>query len=207
MAPPPIPPAGSLAAAASSTFSPASTSSLTGPRAGASGASPLGSPPILRTARAQHSRAAATSTAPPRPTGTGSPDASPWGRRRRRPGHHNRPALDNTAEVEILGRRTHMMLRLASTEERAGYWPKVNEIYSDYDAYQARTQPRDPRRRPVAGLRSARSRARRWARLTSVAGRRVEGSPEAAMRELQQPAWIRALPDVPRSSSELLSTA
>ena len=50
----------------------------------------------------------------------------------------------DTAEIEILGRRTKMTPRLASAEERAGYWPKLNEIYSEYDAYQARTEREIP---------------------------------------------------------------
>ena len=56
---------------------------------------------------------------------------------------HNLRAMD-AAEVEILGRRERMTPRVASTEERAEYWPRVNEIYSDYDAYQARTDREIP---------------------------------------------------------------
>lgn len=51
---------------------------------------------------------------------------------------HNLRAME-TAEVEILGRRTRMRARLAEGEERAAYWPRLTEIYSDYDVYQTRT--------------------------------------------------------------------
>ena len=51
---------------------------------------------------------------------------------------HNLRAMDR-AEVEILGRRTTMAQRLATPEERSDYWPRLNELYSDYDAYQSRT--------------------------------------------------------------------
>ena len=56
---------------------------------------------------------------------------------------HNLRAMD-VAEVEILGRRTRMTPRVASGEERAQYWARVNEIYSDYDAYQERTDREIP---------------------------------------------------------------
>jgi deazaflavin-dependent oxidoreductase (nitroreductase family) len=69
--------------------------------------------------------------------------ASAGGRETSPAWYHNLRAMD-AAEVEILGRRTRMTPRLASAEERAGYWPKLNEIYSDYDAYQARTKREIP---------------------------------------------------------------
>ena len=69
--------------------------------------------------------------------------ASAGGRETSPSWYHNLRAMD-AAEVEILGRRTKMTPRLASAEERAGYWPKLNEIYSEYDAYQARTKREIP---------------------------------------------------------------
>ena len=69
--------------------------------------------------------------------------ASAGGRETSPAWYHNLRAMD-AAEVEILGRRTQMTPRLASAEERARYWPKVNEIYSDYDAYQTRTKREIP---------------------------------------------------------------
>jgi deazaflavin-dependent oxidoreductase (nitroreductase family) len=69
--------------------------------------------------------------------------ASAGGRETSPAWYHNLRAME-AAEVEILGRRLTMTARLASAEERAGYWPKVNEIYSDYDAYQARTEREIP---------------------------------------------------------------
>lgn len=56
---------------------------------------------------------------------------------------HNLRAMD-AAEVEILGRRTRMTPLVASGEERAQYWSRVNEIYPDYDAYQERTDREIP---------------------------------------------------------------
>jgi F420H(2)-dependent quinone reductase len=69
--------------------------------------------------------------------------ASAGGRETSPAWYHNLVAMD-AAEIEILGRRTKMRPRLASPEERAGYWPKLNEIYSDYDAYQLRTKREIP---------------------------------------------------------------
>ena len=42
-------------------------------------------------------------------------------------------------EVEIGTTITPMKARRASDEEKAAYWPKLVEIYPDYDDYQART--------------------------------------------------------------------
>jgi deazaflavin-dependent oxidoreductase (nitroreductase family) len=56
---------------------------------------------------------------------------------------HNLRAMD-AAEVEILGRRTRMTPRLASAEERADYWPRLTAMYSEYDAYQTRTEREIP---------------------------------------------------------------
>ena len=50
----------------------------------------------------------------------------------------NLKAMD-TAEVEILGKRTRMSPRLATAEERAAYWPRLNELYEHYETYQERT--------------------------------------------------------------------
>ena len=69
--------------------------------------------------------------------------ASAGGRETSLAWYHNLRAMD-AAEVEILGRRTKMTPRLASAGERAGYWSKLNELYSDYDAYQARTEREIP---------------------------------------------------------------
>jgi deazaflavin-dependent oxidoreductase (nitroreductase family) len=69
--------------------------------------------------------------------------ASAGGRETSPAWYHNLLAMD-AAEVEILGRRTTMTARLATAEERAGYWPKLNEFYSDFDVYQARTKREIP---------------------------------------------------------------
>lgn len=42
-------------------------------------------------------------------------------------------------EVEIGTTITPMKARRASDEEKSAYWPKLVEIYPDYDDYQART--------------------------------------------------------------------
>ncbi len=55
----------------------------------------------------------------------------------------NLRAMD-TAEIEIKGKRTPMSPRLASAEERAEYWPRLNELYEHYDDYQARTSREIP---------------------------------------------------------------
>jgi deazaflavin-dependent oxidoreductase (nitroreductase family) len=69
--------------------------------------------------------------------------ASAGGRETSPAWYHNLRAMD-AAEVEILGRRTTMTPRVASAEERAELWPRLNEIYSDYEAYQARTEREIP---------------------------------------------------------------
>lgn len=48
-------------------------------------------------------------------------------------------------EVEIGTTVTPMKARRASDEEKAAYWPRLLEIYPDYEEYQART----PRNIPV----------------------------------------------------------
>lgn len=42
-------------------------------------------------------------------------------------------------EVEIAGRRIPMIATRVSDEEKKALWPKVCEVYPDYDDYQART--------------------------------------------------------------------
>ena len=69
--------------------------------------------------------------------------ASAGGRETSPAWYHNLRAMD-AAEIEILGRRTKMTPRLASAEELFFYFTKLNEIYSDYDAYQARTKREIP---------------------------------------------------------------
>jgi deazaflavin-dependent oxidoreductase (nitroreductase family) len=69
--------------------------------------------------------------------------ASAGGRETSPAWYHNLRAMD-AAEVEIVGRRTRMTPRVAAGEERADYWPRLTEIYTDYDAYQARTEREIP---------------------------------------------------------------
>jgi F420H(2)-dependent quinone reductase len=69
--------------------------------------------------------------------------ASAGGRETSPAWYHNLRAMD-VAEVEILGRRTRMTPRVATVEERAELWPRVTAIYPDYDAYQARTEREIP---------------------------------------------------------------
>ncbi len=51
---------------------------------------------------------------------------------------HNLRAMD-VADVEIKGKRTRMAPRLAAPAERAELWPKLTAIYAPYDEYQERT--------------------------------------------------------------------
>lgn len=47
-------------------------------------------------------------------------------------------------EVELGRRKTPMIARRATDEERAALWPKLVAMYPDYDDYQARTSRRIP---------------------------------------------------------------
>jgi len=60
-------------------------------------------------------------------------------------GHSNAPAwslnlkANPEAEVEIGRERRPVRARVAEGEERAGLWRKINEQYSGFDDYEART--------------------------------------------------------------------
>jgi len=47
-------------------------------------------------------------------------------------------------EVEIGSERRKMRARRVSDEEKAEFWPKLTQIYRDYDDYQARTDRNIP---------------------------------------------------------------
>ncbi len=47
-------------------------------------------------------------------------------------------------EVELRGGRRRVSVRVADAEERAELWPRVVEIWSDYAAYQERTEREIP---------------------------------------------------------------
>lgn len=51
---------------------------------------------------------------------------------------HNLRAMD-TAEVEIRGQRRRMAPLVATGEEREDYWRRATALYSDYDVYKTRT--------------------------------------------------------------------
>jgi deazaflavin-dependent oxidoreductase (nitroreductase family) len=60
-------------------------------------------------------------------------------------GHTKAPAwslnleANPVAEVELGAERRNVLARIAEDEERAGLWRKVNEMYSGFDDYSART--------------------------------------------------------------------
>ena len=47
-------------------------------------------------------------------------------------------------EIEIGRERTKMVARRASDQEKAALWPRLVEMYTDYDDYQARTERNIP---------------------------------------------------------------
>ncbi len=47
-------------------------------------------------------------------------------------------------EIEIGRERTKMLARRASDQEKAALWPRLIEMYRDYDDYQARTERNIP---------------------------------------------------------------
>lgn len=48
------------------------------------------------------------------------------------------------ATVEVGRERTEVVCRTADPDERARLWPKLTEMYRDYDSYQARTDREIP---------------------------------------------------------------
>jgi deazaflavin-dependent oxidoreductase (nitroreductase family) len=60
-------------------------------------------------------------------------------------GHEQAPAwslnleANPVAEVELGGERRNVLARIAAGDERAELWRKVNEMYSGFDDYSART--------------------------------------------------------------------
>lgn len=55
---------------------------------------------------------------------------------------HNLSA-DPAVAVEIKGRREQRRARVASPEEKAALWPRLNAMYGNYATYQARATNRD----------------------------------------------------------------
>lgn len=51
---------------------------------------------------------------------------------------------DPDCEVEIGSRKQKMRARRASDEEKASLWPRLTEMYRDFDDYQARTERNIP---------------------------------------------------------------
>lgn len=47
-------------------------------------------------------------------------------------------------DVELRGERRNVVARLATPEERAELWPRVCEMYGDYETYQGRTEREIP---------------------------------------------------------------
>lgn len=67
-----------------------------------------------------------------------------------RAGSHKHPAwwlnlreMDETT-IQLGGERRRVKVRQATPEERERLWPRVVEMYSDYGAYQARTEREIP---------------------------------------------------------------
>ena len=56
---------------------------------------------------------------------------------------HNLSAMETT-EIQIGGERRRVSVRSATPEERRRLWPKLVEIWSDYEAYQRRTEREIP---------------------------------------------------------------
>ncbi len=51
---------------------------------------------------------------------------------------------DPRVVVQIRGGRTAMLAHTATPAERAALWPRLVELYSDYDAYQSWTEREIP---------------------------------------------------------------
>jgi deazaflavin-dependent oxidoreductase (nitroreductase family) len=47
-------------------------------------------------------------------------------------------------QVRLIGETRRVAARLATDEERDGYWPRLTEIWPDYDVYATRTERQIP---------------------------------------------------------------
>ena len=74
--------------------------------------------------------------------------ASSWWPRRRAGSHHplwfRNIEADPAVTVQIRGERRPMRARTADAEERAALWPRLVDLYSDYDSYQSWTDREIP---------------------------------------------------------------
>ena len=174
MAPPPIPPAGSLRLRVLNLFTRVNVIAYRASRGRLGGRMHKVPVCILHTVGRKSGKRRETPLLDPTDGDKVVLVASAGGRWTSPAWYHNLRAMD-AAEVEILGRRTKMTPRLASAEERADYWPKVNEIIR-LRRLPGAHQAGDPGRRHVAGL-SGQSQARRWARWTSICSSTDRGSP------------------------------
>ena len=62
----------------------------------------------------------------------------------RHPAWYRNLEANPDVEVEIGSERRKMRARRVSDEEKAEFWPKLTQIYRDYDDYQARTDRNIP---------------------------------------------------------------
>jgi deazaflavin-dependent oxidoreductase (nitroreductase family) len=69
--------------------------------------------------------------------------ASQAGRRNHPLWFHNIEA-DPAVAVQIRGERRAMRARTADAEERSALWPRLVDLYSDYDSYQSWTDREIP---------------------------------------------------------------
>ncbi len=62
-----------------------------------------------------------------------------YGGRPNHPDWHLNLVAHSEAEVQIRGRRQAVTARMASSEERAMWWPRIVAAYEGYSQYQSRT--------------------------------------------------------------------
>ena len=62
----------------------------------------------------------------------------------RHPAWYRNMEANADVEVEIGSERREMRARRVSDEEKADLWPRLTQIYRDYDDYQARTDRNIP---------------------------------------------------------------
>ncbi|GMQ86184.1 MAG: hypothetical protein BMS9Abin07_1757 [Acidimicrobiia bacterium] len=67
-----------------------------------------------------------------------------YGGRRHHPEWYRNLQAEPAAELQILGKRHLVTARTAGTAERAQWWPRVVDAYSDYAVYQSRTDREIP---------------------------------------------------------------
>lgn len=67
-----------------------------------------------------------------------------YGGRPRHPTWYENLGADSKVTVQVKSRKTRMVARTATAEERSRWWPRIVEAYDGYSTYQSRTDREIP---------------------------------------------------------------